>query len=319
MTIISALPYNLQNGNNADASQVMANFNQIRNDVNNNIPVLPGTVTSITAGTGLSGGTITNSGTISIADGTINSLMGYNNAGAFSDITIGTNLTLSGGVLNASGATVLTDLMDAHTTSDSIFLGSGVGSAVTVGNNNTAVGEGSLQSLTTGSNITAIGHNVLSSFDNINDYTVVGASNFAGNVGTGNGNTVVGATTSNGGDSQNTIIGAGALVGTGTAVIGSTVIGYGAHASNGCSNSIALGNLVTVNAPNTVRIGNSSVTSVTFGNPSTTILHANGSFLTGMDNQITTITTPTIINSAAYLQLSVGGNIYNVALATPGT
>lgn len=36
MTIISALPYNLQNNNTADATQVMANINQIRNDVNNN-------------------------------------------------------------------------------------------------------------------------------------------------------------------------------------------------------------------------------------------------------------------------------------------
>lgn len=36
MSIISALPYTLQNGQVADATQVMANLNQIRNDVNNN-------------------------------------------------------------------------------------------------------------------------------------------------------------------------------------------------------------------------------------------------------------------------------------------
>lgn len=36
MTIISALPFNLQNGQTADATQVMANFDEILNDVNNN-------------------------------------------------------------------------------------------------------------------------------------------------------------------------------------------------------------------------------------------------------------------------------------------
>lgn len=36
MTIISALPFTLTNGSNADASQVMANLDQIRDDVNAN-------------------------------------------------------------------------------------------------------------------------------------------------------------------------------------------------------------------------------------------------------------------------------------------
>ena len=36
MTIINALPFNLQNGTTADATQVMADFNEIVNDVNNN-------------------------------------------------------------------------------------------------------------------------------------------------------------------------------------------------------------------------------------------------------------------------------------------
>lgn len=36
MTIVSALPFTLQNGTTADATQVMADFDQIRNDVNNN-------------------------------------------------------------------------------------------------------------------------------------------------------------------------------------------------------------------------------------------------------------------------------------------
>lgn len=62
-----------------------------------------GTVTDINTGTGLTGGPITSSGTVSIANNTANTLAGFNNSGAFSDVAIGTNLTLSGGTLNASG------------------------------------------------------------------------------------------------------------------------------------------------------------------------------------------------------------------------
>ena len=36
MSIIGALPFNLQNGQTADATQVMANFNEIVNDTNSN-------------------------------------------------------------------------------------------------------------------------------------------------------------------------------------------------------------------------------------------------------------------------------------------
>lgn len=62
-----------------------------------------GTVTSITAGTGLSGGTITTSGTIAIATNTANTLAGWNASGAFSGVLVGTGLSLSGGTLSATG------------------------------------------------------------------------------------------------------------------------------------------------------------------------------------------------------------------------
>lgn len=62
-----------------------------------------GTVTSVATGTGLTGGTITTSGTISVAPGTANSLAGYNASGVFSGVTVGSGLTLSGGTLTASG------------------------------------------------------------------------------------------------------------------------------------------------------------------------------------------------------------------------
>lgn len=62
-----------------------------------------GTVTTINTGTGLTGGPITVSGTISIANNAANTLAGFNNAGVFSDVTIGSGVSLSGGVLSATG------------------------------------------------------------------------------------------------------------------------------------------------------------------------------------------------------------------------
>lgn len=62
-----------------------------------------GTVTQINTGTGLTGGPITSTGTISVADGTPDSLAGYDGTGEFSGVTVGSGLTLTGGVLTATG------------------------------------------------------------------------------------------------------------------------------------------------------------------------------------------------------------------------
>lgn len=62
-----------------------------------------GTVTQVNTGTGLTGGPITGSGTISIANSTADTLAGYNNSGVYSDVTIGSGLSLSGGVLSSTG------------------------------------------------------------------------------------------------------------------------------------------------------------------------------------------------------------------------
>ena len=61
-----------------------------------------GTVTEVDTGTGLTGGPITTSGTVSMSNSTLNSLAGYDNSGHFVDVTVGNNLTLSGNVLSAS-------------------------------------------------------------------------------------------------------------------------------------------------------------------------------------------------------------------------
>jgi hypothetical protein len=66
-----------------------------------------GTVTSVTAGTGLAGGAITNAGTVSLATRTAGTLMGNPGTAAAtpSDITIGAGVTLStGGTLSATGS-----------------------------------------------------------------------------------------------------------------------------------------------------------------------------------------------------------------------
>jgi hypothetical protein len=63
-----------------------------------------GTVTQINTGTGLTGGPITTSGTVSVATSTANTLAGYNNSGVFSDVAIGTGLSLSSGTLTATGS-----------------------------------------------------------------------------------------------------------------------------------------------------------------------------------------------------------------------
>lgn len=62
-----------------------------------------GTVTEIDTGTGLTGGPITSTGTISVASGTNNTLAGFNGSGTFSGVAVGTGLALSGGTLTATG------------------------------------------------------------------------------------------------------------------------------------------------------------------------------------------------------------------------
>lgn len=64
-----------------------------------------GTVSNITStGSTITVGSPTGPTTnVDVANNTANTLAGYNNSGVFSDVIIGTNLTLSGGTLNASG------------------------------------------------------------------------------------------------------------------------------------------------------------------------------------------------------------------------
>lgn len=293
MSIISALPYTLQNGTNADASQVMADFNQIRDDVNNNAGI--GSVTSVATGAGLTGGPITTSGTISLSNGTANSIMGYDNAGVFGTVTIGTNLSLSGGVLSATGGgggvttfAALTDVTDIHATlivngqvknpdidnSDilTVFGAGALTSYVQGSGSNTTFGRNSLQQVTTGFNNAAIGNN-------------------AGlHVITGTQNTFIGQNTG----------------------VDNTSGGHNA------TNRTAIGSAALALVDNSVQVGNTNITDTYFGD-GTCLLHANGSQLSGMDVVISTVMTPTVIDGTQYLALTIGGVTYNVAIVIPGT
>lgn len=85
-----------------------------------------GTVTQINTGTGLTGGPITGTGTISVADGAVNSLAGYDNTGEFSGVTVGTGLSLSGGTLSATAtAPSFDDLTSGTNTGAAMVVGTG--------------------------------------------------------------------------------------------------------------------------------------------------------------------------------------------------
>lgn len=102
MSIISALPFNLTNGSTADATQVMANFNDIVNGVNSN---------AVAA----SGGSLT---LAAITNSTINSTpIGQTSpsTGAFTNITasgtLGAGATTLSSTLGVTGATTLSSTL----------------------------------------------------------------------------------------------------------------------------------------------------------------------------------------------------------------
>jgi hypothetical protein len=159
--------------------------------------------------------------------------------------------------------------------SNSVMIGKGAGQ----GSENTAVGNNALGS-GTGARNTALGYNAMNSFVGTEmNNTSVGYANMSG-LTTGYGNTSIGAETvaslGSGGhntaignqtlrmatSSYNTVLGASAgnVITTGD---GNTIIGRGADVSVGTlGNATAIGYGTVVSASNTVRIGNTSITSI---------------------------------------------------------
>lgn len=157
---------------------------------------------------------------------------------------------------------------------------------------NSAFGKGALELNTSGYYNTAIGHDALKS-NNGAQNTAVGDAALYSNI-SGNVNIAVGmnALWGNKYGSENVAMGYGAAaslvqgydnIAFGAAALsnlktGSYNIGIGTFAgpaSDGLNNTIAIGHEAKAGASNTVQIGNSEVTDVYFGTPSSTILHAN--------------------------------------------
>ena len=146
----------------------------------------------------------------------------------------------------------------------------------TTGIQNTAIGSKALNSNTTGDYNTALGYNALRANGTGNVNTAYGVSALQNNT-TGGNNTAFGsaALSANTSAYGNTAVGNGALAASATGYF-NTALGFQADvASESLSNTIAIGNGAIVNADNTAQIGNAFITDVYFGNPATTILHAN--------------------------------------------
>jgi hypothetical protein len=133
----------------------------------------------------------------------------------------------------------------------------------TSGQTNTAVGFNALYNNTTGNNNVAVGDNSLGQAVAINSTVAVG-DNALAFLYNGTHCTAVGSRAgyNNSSGGNNTYLGyhAGNSVELGSS---NTIIGYGADVSDaGFNNATALGNLATAHASNSVRIGNSSVSSI---------------------------------------------------------
>jgi trimeric autotransporter adhesin len=251
-----------------------------------------GTVTSVAAGAGLSGGTITTAGTISLNLGNANAWSGAQTFGAGANLpggvwnstgnvgigtaTPGSKLDVGGdinfsGNLRFQGNRVLGVDNTLHTT----FLGAGALTANTTGFRNTASGANALQNNTTGNENTATGAGALSSNTTGIENTASGSQALVNNT-TGSGNTASGflALTGNTTGSSNTASGSLAMQANTTGVnntatgIGAlrfnttgsnnTASGFAALQNNTGDNNIAIGANAAVNvsgSSNNIHIG----------------------------------------------------------------
>lgn len=130
-----------------------------------------GGVTSVGTGTGLTGGPVTTSGTISIAPSAANTLAGFGNSGTFGDVSVGAGLTLSGGTLTATGAVTSVSNSDG-TLTVSPTSGAVVASLAALPNANILVGSGANKA-------TAVGVSGDATLSNTGALTVTKTNNVA--------------------------------------------------------------------------------------------------------------------------------------------
>lgn len=134
-----------------------------------------GTVTEVDTGTGLTGGPITGTGTISVANSiNHNSLAGYNNTGVFGSVLVGSGLSLSSGTITASGSAPTFDTIGSGTnTAAAMVVGSGASLGVTSSGtiSATAVPASGITGTTLASGVTA---SSLTSVGTLGSLTVTG-------------------------------------------------------------------------------------------------------------------------------------------------
>ncbi len=173
MTIISPLPYTLANGNPGDASQVMANFNQIVADVNQNAQSAGAAFTNFVQSVpnqnlGLGSGTL-----VALTSGVANTAIGV---GAGPLITSGSSNTCIG---PDSGN--LLDTGDFNT-----CVGANSGLSLTSGAQNICIGASSGANIQTGTNNVCIGYNTGSFLDSGSNNIFIGAGTVARDVASAN-------------------------------------------------------------------------------------------------------------------------------------
>jgi hypothetical protein len=203
------------------------------------------------------GGTLTvgDAYTLPAADGTSGQVLSTDGSGTLSWSTVsGSGATTIDGLTDAkSGGTDFTNsiLLGSQTTgtlsaaSGNVGIGGSVFSTLTSGNQNTAVGYAALTSLTSGASNNAIGYNALYA-------NTTGSNNIA------IGDNALGQNTTG---IENVAIGTYAFSNNLTGNY-NTAIGSGAELSGVIENSTAIGYSATVDASNTIQLGNENVTSV---------------------------------------------------------
>lgn len=223
-----------------------------------------GSVTEIDTGTGLTGGPITTTGTISIATNTANSLAGFDNSGIFSDVTVGSGLTLSGGSLSVTGG--------GSGTVTSVSVATANGFSGTVANATTtpaitiiagAIAPTSVNGVVLSGSSTptlAVTGTTTVSGSNTGDQTTSGTSNRI-SVSNGSTNPIIDISSSYVGQASITTLGT-----VGTGVWQGTVIGptYGGTGINNGSSTFTIGGNTTFSGAHTFTGTLTADTSVTF-------------------------------------------------------
>lgn len=260
------------------------------------IGVTGGTVTSITAGFGLLGGTITTSGTIDLdtsftdslylqlAGGTMAGDIIFSGTQTFPNTVaqVDTGLGLTGGPITATGTI---SALQATPVSEGIVFGYTDGVSV-------ALGVNALFSISSGINNTAIGDNALLNNGGGNNNTAVGTAALCANTG-GSLNTAVGVSSlKNSTGTLNTATGFGALI---NSTIGSNNAGFGADA----------GFRLTAGACNTA-LGTYSLFNTTTGNQNVGVGYSAGCNITTGSQNVAIGPDVTVSSATGSCQLAIG-------------